>query len=66
MKVKEKVIADFRTVPLRVIHGTKIGRAALNNLDLPIEFIRDIFFSAASMRAVLPNFIHRIDVSTLI
>ncbi|PKN89422.1 MAG: hypothetical protein CVU51_00300 [Deltaproteobacteria bacterium HGW-Deltaproteobacteria-1] len=42
MKVKEKVMAEFRTVPLRVIHGAKIGRAALNNPDLPIEFIRDI------------------------
>lgn len=42
MKVKAKVMAEFRTALLRVIHGAKIRRAALDNPDLSIEFIRDI------------------------
>ena len=34
--------AECRTVPLQVTYWAKIGRAALDNPDLPIEFIRDI------------------------
>lgn len=41
-KAKRSAEAEFRTVPLQVAYWAKIGKAALDNPDLPIEFIRDI------------------------
>lgn len=41
-EAKKSAEAEFRTVPLQVSYWAKIGRAALDNPDLPIEFIRDI------------------------
>ena len=41
-EAKKSAAAECRTVPLQVIYWAKIGRAALDNPDLPIEFIRDI------------------------
>lgn len=41
-EAKKYAEAEFRTVPLQVTYWAKIGRAALDNPDLPIEFIRDI------------------------
>ena len=37
--------AECRTVPLQVSYWAKIGKAALDNPDLPVEFIRDILFA---------------------
>lgn len=34
--------AESRTVPLQVAYWARIGKAALDNPDLPGEFIRDI------------------------
>lgn len=39
---KRTAAAEFRTVPLQVAYWAKIGKAALDNPDLPIEFIRDL------------------------
>ena len=41
-EAKRSAEAECRTVPLQVAYWAKIGRAALDNPDLPIEFIRDI------------------------
>jgi hypothetical protein len=41
-KAKQSAEAECRTVPLQVTYWAKIGKAALDNPDLPIEFIRDI------------------------
>ena len=38
-KVRAK--AEMRSIPQQVGYWAKIGRAALDNPDLPIEFIRD-------------------------
>ena len=40
-EAKRSAEAECRTVPLQVIYWAKIGKAALDNPDLPIEFIRD-------------------------
>ena len=40
-EAKRSAEAEFRTVPLQVVYWAKIGKAALDNPDLPIEFIRD-------------------------
>lgn len=33
--------AEMRSVPQQVAYWAKVGRAALDNPDLPVEFIRD-------------------------
>ena len=33
--------AEMRSIPQQVAYWAKVGRAALDNPDLPIEFIRD-------------------------
>lgn len=38
-KIRAK--AEMRSIPQQVVYWAKIGRAALDNPDLPIEFIRD-------------------------
>ncbi|MHB8150423.1 MAG: ParD-like family protein [Desulfobulbia bacterium] len=38
---KTRARAEMRSVPQQVSYWAKIGRAALDNPDLPIEFIRD-------------------------
>ena len=39
---KKVARAEFRTVPHQIEFWAKIGRCALDNPDLPIEFIKDI------------------------
>ena len=36
---------ESRTVPLQIQYWAKIGKAALDNPDLPIEFIKSILSS---------------------
>jgi hypothetical protein len=38
---KARAKAEMRSVPQQVAYWAKVGRAALDNPDLPIEFIRD-------------------------
>ena len=38
---KARAKAEMRSIPQQVGYWAKIGRAALDNPDLPIEFIRD-------------------------
>lgn len=39
---KRTAESEFRTVPLQIAFWAKIGKIALENPDLPIEFIRDM------------------------
>lgn len=41
-QAKRSAEAEYRTVPLQVAYWARIGRTALENPDLPVEFIRDI------------------------
>ena len=38
-KVRAK--AEMRSIPQQVAYWARVGRAALDNPDLPIEFVRD-------------------------
>ena len=38
---KARAKAEMRSIPQQIGYWAKIGRAALDNPDLPIEFIRD-------------------------
>ena len=42
-KVRAK--SEFRTIPSQIEYWAKIGRAALDNPDLPIDFVRDLIVS---------------------
>jgi len=44
-EAKRSAEAESRTVPLQVAYWARIGKAALDNPDLPGEFIRDILAS---------------------
>lgn len=37
--------AESRTAPLQIQYWAKVGKAALDNPDLPVEFIRSILIS---------------------
>lgn len=39
-KVQAK--AEMRSIPQQVAYWAKVGRVALDNPDLPIEFVRDM------------------------
>jgi len=41
-EAKKSAEAECRSVPLQVAYWARIGKAALDNPDLPGEFIRDI------------------------
>lgn len=41
-EAKRSATAEYRTVPLQVAYWAKIGKTALDNPDLPIEFIKQI------------------------
>ena len=39
---KIRANAEMRSIPQQVSYWAKVGRAALDNPDLPIEFVRDV------------------------
>jgi hypothetical protein len=41
-EAKQSATAEFRTPPLQISYWARIGKTALENPDLPIEFIRDV------------------------
>jgi len=44
-QAKRTALAESRTVPLQIAYWAKLGKLALENPDLPIEFIRDILIA---------------------
>lgn len=42
-KVRAK--AELRTIPSQIEYWARIGRAALDNPDLPVEFTRDVLIA---------------------
>ncbi|MEA3639692.1 MAG: hypothetical protein VBE63_07080 [Lamprobacter sp.] len=38
---KSQASAEMRSIPQQIAYWAKVGRAALDNPDLPIEFVRD-------------------------
>jgi hypothetical protein len=42
---KRTAAAEYRTVPLQVAFWAKIGKVALDNPDLPVEFIKDMLIA---------------------
>jgi hypothetical protein len=48
--------AEQRTISGQIEYWARIGRVAIDNPDLPIEFIRDILISKAQGRALAEPF----------
>ncbi len=44
-QAKRTALAESRTVPLQIAYWAKLGKLALENPDLPIEFIRDVLMA---------------------
>ncbi|WP_084684898.1 TA system antitoxin ParD family protein [Methylohalobius crimeensis] len=42
---KSRAKAEFRTISSQVTYWAQIGRAALDNPDLPVDFIRDVIIA---------------------
>lgn len=49
--------AECRSIAHQIEYWAKIGKAALDNPDLPIEFIRDILVSMAQDRSLAEPFV---------
>lgn len=44
-EAKKTAKAECRTIPLQIEYWARLGKCALDNPDLPIDFIRDILLS---------------------
>lgn len=44
-QAKRTALVESRTVPLQIAYWAKLGKLALENPDLPIEFIRDVLIA---------------------
>lgn len=42
---KKVASAEFRSIPNQIEYWAKLGKCALDNPDLPVEFIRDVLLS---------------------
>ncbi len=42
---KQRAKAEFRSIPNQLEYWAMVGRAALDNPDLPVEFIRDVLIA---------------------
>jgi len=47
---------EHRTISGQLEFWAKVGKAALDNPDLPVEFVRDLIVARAEVRKHLPTF----------
>lgn len=53
---KKVASAEFRSIPNQIEYWAKLGKCALDNPDLPIEFIRDILLSKLQDKSLAEPF----------
>lgn len=53
---KKTANAEFRSIPNQIAYWATIGKCALDNPDLPIEFIRDILVAKNLDRSLAEPF----------
>lgn len=57
-KAAKKVAkAECRSIPNQIEYWSKIGKCALDNPDLPIEFIRELLIAKNSDRSLAEPFV---------
>ena len=55
-EAKQIAQAEFRTVPRQIEYWAQIGKCALANPDMPIEFIRDVLISKNTDKSLAEPF----------
>jgi hypothetical protein len=55
-EAKKIASAEFRTIPHQIEYWAQLGKTALDNPDLPIEFIKEILISKNSDRSLAEPF----------
>jgi hypothetical protein len=53
---KQTANAEFRTIPHQIEYWAQIGKCALDNPDLPIDFIKDILVSRNTDKSLAEPF----------
>jgi hypothetical protein len=55
-EAKKTARAECRSIPNQIEFWAKIGKCALDNPDLPVEFIRDLLISKGQDRSLAEVF----------
>ena len=58
-KLKPVAGAEFRTIAGQIEFWAKVGKAALDNLDLPFDVVRDLLVARNESREAMTEFIPR-------
>ena len=58
-QAKADAAAEHRTIAGQIEFWAKVGRAALDNPDLPVSFVAESLVSMAEPRAAAPPFVPR-------
>lgn len=55
-EAKKVASAEFRSIPNQIEYWAKLGKCALDNPDLPIEFIKEVLFSKLQDKSLAEPF----------
>lgn len=55
-EAKKTASAEYRSIPHQIEYWAKIGKCALDNPDLPIEFIKDLLITKNQDRSLAEPF----------
>ena len=55
-EAKKVASAEFRSIPNQIEYWAKLGKCALDNPDLPIEFIKDVLLSKLLDKSLAESF----------
>jgi hypothetical protein len=55
-EAKKTARAEFRTIPNQIEFWAKIGKCALDNPDLPIEFVKELIVTKYQDRSLAEPF----------
>lgn len=56
MEAKKTASAEYRSIPNQIEFWARIGKCALDNPDLPIEFIKEMLISKNQDRSLAEPF----------
>lgn len=55
-EAKKVAAAEFRSIPNQIEYWAKLGKCALDNPDLPVEFIKDVLLSKLQDKSLAEPF----------
>lgn len=56
-QAKTAASSEFRTIAGQIEFWAKVGKAALDNPDLPVDFVRDLLVARGEPRAAMTEFV---------